>query len=181
VAYIKYTTPSSILCKSSSFKIDSLLYALWTLFHNTPARREDFKRLTGGDKFPLKFCSHRWTENVDVVRRALEIWPCMEKFVEHMQKPEHEKAQPQTASFKIVAKAVRKRSFKRCQLKFVYSIAVQLQPFVKRFQSDAPLVPFLAEDFAKLLHSVVARFINHSCLPSSQAWGALMQVDVENS
>lgn len=41
--------------QASSFEIDLLLYVLWTLFHNTPARREDFKRLTGGDKFPLKF------------------------------------------------------------------------------------------------------------------------------
>ena len=94
----------------------------------------------------------------------------MEKFVEHVQKPEHVKAQPQTASFKIVAKVVQKRSLKRCQLKFVYSIAMQLQPFLKKFQSDAPLVPFLAEDLAKLLHSVMVLFINRSCLPSSQAW-----------
>ena len=78
-------------------------------------------------------------------RHAPEIWPSIKKFVEHMQKPEHVKAQPDE-----------KRSFKRCQLKFVYSIAMQLQPFLKKFQSDVPLVPFLAENLAKLLHSVMA-------------------------
>ena len=43
------------------------------LFHNTPARRDDFISLTKSSVFPLPFCGHRWIENLPVVERAIEV------------------------------------------------------------------------------------------------------------
>uniref|UniRef100_A0A1A8JX24 Uncharacterized protein n=1 Tax=Nothobranchius kuhntae TaxID=321403 RepID=A0A1A8JX24_NOTKU len=45
------------------------------LFHNVPARREDFTKLTGSSLFPLPFCGHKWVENLPVGERAIEVWP----------------------------------------------------------------------------------------------------------
>ena len=33
------------------------------LLHDTPERREDFTRVTGGTRFPLSFCATRWIED----------------------------------------------------------------------------------------------------------------------
>ena len=43
--------------------IESFLYAAYTLFKNTPARREDYIEVAKTSTFPLKFVSHRWLEN----------------------------------------------------------------------------------------------------------------------
>ena len=40
----------------SGWKLGHLMRSLWQLFHDTPARREDFVKLTGSTVFPLKFC-----------------------------------------------------------------------------------------------------------------------------
>ena len=50
-------------CQSTDWKIDSFLRALWYLFHDSPARREDFTAVTGSAVFPLKFCATRWVED----------------------------------------------------------------------------------------------------------------------
>lgn len=36
------------------------------------------------DLFPLKFCAHRWCENVAVAKRALDIWPSMKLYLEQI-------------------------------------------------------------------------------------------------
>ena len=51
------------------------------IIKDSPARREDYIKTTGSSVFPLKFCQHRWLENVSVAERALEVWPHMVKFV----------------------------------------------------------------------------------------------------
>ena len=59
----------------TSWGIDSVLKALHNLFSESPAKREDFIKLTRTETFPLPFCGHRWLENKQVAERALEIWP----------------------------------------------------------------------------------------------------------
>lgn len=58
-----------------------VLRAMHTIFHNTPARKEDFTVLTKTKQFSLPFCSHRWLENLSAVERALEVWPSVTMFV----------------------------------------------------------------------------------------------------
>ncbi|KAK0141222.1 hypothetical protein N1851_021736 [Merluccius polli] len=41
------------------------------MFHNVPARREDYITVPKSSVFPLSFCVHRWVENLPVVERAL--------------------------------------------------------------------------------------------------------------
>lgn len=55
------------------WQLDKVLRVMHTLFHNTPARREDFTALTKTTHFPLPFFGHRWLENLPSVERALEV------------------------------------------------------------------------------------------------------------
>ena len=40
-------------CKATDWKIEGLLRALWYLFHDSPARRDDYTIVTGSTVFPL--------------------------------------------------------------------------------------------------------------------------------
>ena len=56
--------------------------SLYNCFNNSPARREDYLTANDGDaKFGLKFCSTRWLEDVHVTERAIDIWPCVQKYI----------------------------------------------------------------------------------------------------
>ena len=56
-------------------RIDILLKALHNFFDESPAKREDYTKITGSYIFPLPFCGHRWLEDRSVAERALQIWP----------------------------------------------------------------------------------------------------------
>jgi len=59
----------------------SLLSSLYYHFKDSPARREDYVKVTKSSQLPLKFVSHRCLENVVVSERALDIWRNIEVYV----------------------------------------------------------------------------------------------------
>ena len=42
---------------------------------------EDFIQIAGRNLFPLRFCQHRWVEDIEVAEQALKIWLHLNKFV----------------------------------------------------------------------------------------------------
>lgn len=58
-----HTLHNALKAGFTMWQMDKLLRALHYLFHNVPARREDFTALTGSYTFPLPFCGHRWVES----------------------------------------------------------------------------------------------------------------------
>ena len=73
-------------CQSTDWKIDGFVRALWCIFHDSQARREDFTAVTGSTVFPLKFCATRWVEDEKVAQKAIEIWPNIEQYTAHVLK-----------------------------------------------------------------------------------------------
>ena len=69
--------------QASEWNVEEILSSLYWLFVDLPARKEDFTEITGSMVFPMKFCKHRWLENVPVVVRAQEIW---DKVIMYVQK-----------------------------------------------------------------------------------------------
>ena len=68
------------------------------LLKDTPARREDYsKSVTGDVLMPLRFCKTKWTENMPVVERAIEMLPQWCKYVKAVQ--ESKVSNPETKSF----------------------------------------------------------------------------------
>ncbi|CAM4568699.1 unnamed protein product [Leuciscus chuanchicus] len=114
-----------------------------TLFHNVPARREDY--VTKSSVFPLSFCGHRWLENLSVVERALEVWPSLQLYVDAVKRKEL----PNPGTDSCI---------------FFTTIARIFEPFLKRYQMDEPVMPFLAKDLAELMKSVPRRFVKREVL-----------------
>ncbi|KFM78192.1 hypothetical protein X975_23888, partial [Stegodyphus mimosarum] len=59
---------------TTSWDLPSILGALYHLSKDSPARQEDFLRLSVHKTLLWKFCDHIWLENVSVCLYAFEIW-----------------------------------------------------------------------------------------------------------
>nr|XP_037269779.1 uncharacterized protein LOC119161427 [Rhipicephalus microplus] len=73
---------------ASKWGLENLLSSLSAIFHDAPARREDFSTVTGQVTFPLNFAPHRWVENVPVIERAITLWGDVQKYVACAKKKE---------------------------------------------------------------------------------------------
>ena len=131
----------------SGWKLDHLMRSLWQLFHDTPVRREDFVKPTGSTVFPLTFCPHRWVEDVVMAERAHQLWPNINKYVSSFRATP--KKAPQTASYATIKEAC-EDPLTVTKLEFFISVAKQLQPFLLKFQTDAPMAPFLGQSLKDL-------------------------------
>lgn len=130
--------------RETGWKIGDALRALWQVFHDSPARREDFSELTKTARFPLKFCPARWVEDLQVAERAIEVWPAVTAYI-HSHKKLPKSKVPTSASYLTVKKATEDPLF-LAKLEFFAFVARQLKPFLEVFQTDAPMVPFLAKE-----------------------------------
>lgn len=116
---------------ASKWRLDVLLSSVSRLFLDAPARREDFVAVTGQSPFPLKFCAHRWIENVRVIEQVLLLWSDVKEYVEVARSKGVNL--PKCASFQNLLDfccdplAIAK-------LKFALAVAVALQPFLTVFQ-----------------------------------------------
>ncbi|XP_035998777.1 uncharacterized protein LOC118564524 [Fundulus heteroclitus] len=81
-----HTLHNSLKTGFSIWNIEKLLRAMHFVFHNVPARREDYTKHTGSSIFPLPFCGHRWVENLPVAERAIEVWPKLKEYVKAVHK-----------------------------------------------------------------------------------------------
>ena len=160
----------------TSWGIDSVLKALHNLFSESPAKREDFIKMTGTETFPLPFCGHRWLENKQVAERALEIWPHITTYIrETLKKPKSQV--PTSNSFKTVNSAIQDPLL-RAKLAFFASTAGLMQPYLQVFQSDAPLLPFVTSDLQGLLETLMSKFVKQGELEKAGTAFKLVKLDV---
>ncbi|XP_058628346.1 uncharacterized protein LOC131538490 [Onychostoma macrolepis] len=145
----------------SMWQVEKLLRSMHTLFNNVPARREDYVTVTKSSVFPLSFCGHRWLENLPVVERALEVWPSLQLYVDAVKRKEL--PNPGTGLYDTI-EAAQKDPLILAKLHFFLTIARTFEPFLKRYQMDEPVMPFLAKDLAELMKSVLRRFVKREVL-----------------
>ncbi|XP_070176232.1 uncharacterized protein [Littorina saxatilis] len=139
----------------TGWDLDKSLSSMYKLFHDTPARREDFVTWTGCTSFPKKFCAHRWLENVSVCERVLEIWPHLQTFAHKLKAA---KNCPSTDTFCTVLKCCNDVLF-TVKLQIFISIAKDIEPFLRQYQTDKPVLPFLADDLFDVVRNMMGRFV----------------------
>ncbi|XP_063218747.1 uncharacterized protein LOC134529009 [Bacillus rossius redtenbacheri] len=137
---------------ATEWGISSVLTSLYSLFKDAPARRDDFEKLSTTHKMPVKFCSCRWLENVPSAERALEVWNDVTEYVGKVEKGVLSKVT--CKSFGVVAGATQD-NLMTVKLNFLLSVAKVLKPFLEKYQSDKPLLPFFAQDVLQLVKKCV--------------------------
>lgn len=68
--------------KAANWKLAEFLRAIFYLFKDSSARREDYTEFSRSDEFALKFCSVRWLCNKEAAERALKILPHLKNYVD---------------------------------------------------------------------------------------------------
>ncbi|XP_074643983.1 uncharacterized protein LOC141900835 [Tubulanus polymorphus] len=164
----------------SGWDIETLLRSLYSLFKDSPARREDYETVTGSSIFPMKFCAHRWLDNIPAVERAVEIWTSIQKYVLYVETKLKNSEKPTCKAYVEVKNAASDDVVIPRFYAFL-SIAKILRPFLVDFQSDRPLMPFMASQFFIILRSLMKRFIKGDLMKDADNLSKLLAIDVESS
>ena len=165
--------------KQTGWGIDLLLKSLYSHLHETPARREDYTRMTGSEVFPLQFCGHRWFEDKRVAERAVEMWQSLTTYItEILKKPKSQV--PTSSSFSTVKSAVLNK-LTTAKLEFFMSIAATTRPYLQTFQSDGPLLPFITSELETLLWTLMGKFMKRAVLESANSAYKIAKLNVLNS
>ena len=67
--------------KQSGWNSKKALKSAGQVFHESPARRDDYDTLTGSTTFPMAFFASRWVKSMTVANVAILIWPNKVKMI----------------------------------------------------------------------------------------------------
>ncbi|KAL6459284.1 hypothetical protein MHYP_G00327560 [Metynnis hypsauchen] len=148
------------------WQIEKVLRALHSLFNCAPARREDFSSATKSSVFPLPFCGHRWLENLPAIERAVEVWPSIVKYVDLVKTKKL--PNPGSSSYDTIAVA-RMDPLLLAKFHFFMAISRVFQPFLTKYQTDAPMMPFLWNDLENLIKLYQAGCPGHYSIQTCEA------------
>ncbi|GBN85948.1 hypothetical protein AVEN_104734-1 [Araneus ventricosus] len=156
----------------TQWKILEFHRALYYLFNKSPARRALYSFYSGSSLFPKKFCAIRWLENSDVANRALDMLPHLKSYVEAVEK---NKEAPCSNSYNLIKEAIQDKLLP-AKLTFFRSVACEFEGFLREYQTDAPLIPFLFSDLSVLLQGLMERFVGKDVLVKN----SIMEIDLND-
>lgn len=149
---------------------------LWGVFEESPARREDYEWASECHVYPLRFCSTRWLEDIPVAEKAINIRLGIIKYVKKVSSGPKSKV-PSVSLFQKLIKHAQD-PLTVAKLHFFINVAEVLQPFLKKFQSDNPSLPFIAEELYSLQKVILQRFIRPRVLEKANINAKLAAIDV---
>ena len=130
--------------------------------HITFDRRDEFIKVNGSAEFAHNFCPTRWTENQPVAEKALKLWEKYIEIIEYFIKTP--KAQPKNnRSYDTLCNHIKDKMMK-CRFQGFIDIASFLNKFLKMYQTDAPMVPFMADDLECLTRRLLKCVVKKSVL-----------------
>lgn len=136
-----------------NWNVDQFLSNAYWLLKDSPARREDYAKAVGqiSPLMPLKFCKTRWVENVPVTERMIKILTDL-KYVNAVGAGKF--PNPGTKSYTTVNEGCRDPLL-LAKLAFHLSFSKEVAPFLNLYQTDRPMIPFLAADLSNVVRSVM--------------------------
>lgn len=164
--------------QATGWNIDSLLRSLYYLLHDAPARAEDYSAATGGASLPKRFCGTRWLEDSPVAERAISIWPSIQQYVTKIESGPKSKV-PKIQSFCTVQKCVHDPLI-IAKLQFFVTQCKQLTPFLQIYQTESPMMPFMADDLHTLVKTLMSKFVVKDVIKQADnSVTKLLKIDVE--
>ena len=158
---------------TSSWNLKKILKAEWQIIHDSPAKREDFISVTSSSVFSLPFCATRWVENKKVADRAILVWPHIVEIVRFWQKLVPSK-QPNCKSYTTLKEAA-SGTLMISKLQFFTYFASVLEPFLRLYQTDAPIIPFMYFDIKNLVKKLLVKLeVIEGCKTASD----LLEIDL---
>ena len=172
--------------KATGWNVKKLLSSMFKIFHESPSRRADYEVLTEAQNsdYPLQFCGHRWVENENVAKRAIDVWPKVVTVVDYwkglVKSKQPGQGKPgQNTSYDQLCLSY-KDDLVPLKIQFFEEIARSLNAFLRTFQSDKPIAIFLVETLDQLLRSFCSKFIKKEVLSGASTL-ALSKLNLSDS
>ena len=128
--------------------LKKVLKSMWGLLNESPARRDVYKTVCAAEQFPLRFCPTRWVGNVPVAECIIIPEKNCSKLIKHYLQLAPSKRPQNNSSFDALVTAHTDK-FMKVKLQIFKDVASIMQPFLKSFQTDAPMLPFLTTALKK--------------------------------
>ena len=151
---------------------------MWKLFNDSPARRDLYIQLNTSDVFPLMFCQTRWVEDEPVAIRAIGVWENIVNVIKHFQTLCKSK---QPANNKSYATLVTHHTdvFMKVKLQFFVDVASIMSSYLKQFQRDNPMLPFVPEILESLIRRLMKIFIRKTVFDEADTAYSLIEIDFQ--
>ena len=164
--------------EASGWKQKSTLKGSQKILHNSPAHREDYTNITGSVKFPYYFCGTRWVDNKRVSDQLILSWENMiasSKICESLPK----KKRPSSRSYVNVKKAV-DDDLTVSKLSFFSYVASLMEPYLRKYQCDKPMIVFIFKDLKKMFLSLLRITVKDSVI-TGKTVQQLREIDLDKA
>ena len=159
-------------------KIKEALKGGFQLLHNSPARCEDYESVSGSTKYPLYYCATLWVENKLVAECMIEVWSNLIKFINFWTSLPKSK-QPTCKSYGNVCDAVQD-PFMISNLTLFSFVCGLVESFLKVFQSDHPMVPFIYSEVKSVIKSLLLLIVKSSIMEQSKTATDLKNINLSS-
>ena len=139
----------------------------------------DYVSVTQSSEYPLFFCATRWVEDKKVSDRLLCIWPNIIKIV-NFWKSLLKSKQPSSKSFQNVKTAV-EDVLTPAKLSFFSYFASLFEPFLRKYQTQNPMLPYLYTDIVELFRLVLKLIIKDEVVENCCSGNQLTKIDFESA
>lgn len=156
---------------ATDWDISQFLRSIYNFFKDFPTRRADFTHYTHSSEFPLKFCSTRWLENSKVMERAMKILSPLRIYVKSV-----EKNPPNSDNYEKMKNFLNDELLDS-KLGFLISISVELEPFLGKYQTDWPMLPFMRNDLYNLMKDFISKVVKASVMTNVKTVTNLLEID----
>ena len=103
-----------------------------------------------------------WVENKKACDRLIELWPNIEAMIKFWNKLPKSK-QPSSKSYMEVKDRVDDKLI-TAKLSFFNCVASIVEPFLKKYQCDKPMIPFMYTDLKSLIQSLLELVVKQDVL-----------------
>ena len=164
--------------------IKKILRGMHEIFNESPSRRVDHERISSATKgdYPLFFCSICWVENANVAKKAQKIWPKLEAVIKYWSTlPKNKQAgrgdPKQRKSCQALLKNI-SNPLVPLQLRFFEETAVKLESFLRRSQTEKPIVPFVVSHLEAIIRELCSKIRLGDVMEDARSTRSLMKLDV---
>ena len=160
--------------ESSRWIVGKVKKAIWKLLNESPGWREKYVALAKTNLFSLPFCGHRWCGNEDCSERAELLWDGYVKLLKYLiALPKSGK--PQSKLFTILKDPFNDPLMK-AKFKFLEFVSNKLKKFLRGYQTNQTMEPFLYSSFKEILKSLLQMFVLNDRIKKAETL-KLMKID----
>ena len=136
---------------------------------------------TGSNSYPESFSKTRWCKNKSCAKKAADLWPNYKIFIGHLKGLQKSKQPKNSKSFDgLAAPAVVNDPLLCTKFKFAESCSWKLNSFLRGFQTDSPMIPFLSTILEEGLRWFLEKFILNDTLTRATNVSKLIKIDTQN-